>query len=369
MKSLALFPPNGPERLGFKYSTLIHHQPFNFGILKTPKPIPDDEDKLGDYKVLVSKKAISINFRDLSMLFTLNNNLKQSPSGHHFFGSDFVAEVVGVGKKVRSIKVGDRVIPNCDYFIKPLRGVSRKGIPSNRASMAYEFLLEDKLIKIDDGLSDEVAASISIGLQTSYAMIRKAKLKKNSRILVTSGSSNTSLFIIEALRMKGYLPTILTSSLNTFDALKKEGNEVVLYNQLEDLETAFRKSNGLNNGFDVVFDPFSDVFFEKLLPFVNVNGKYITCGLYKQKPEFIALNQPGSASLGYLLAHMIMKNVQLIGNCLGNTRDLLNGIEDLKSGRIKVNIENIYQLDNLGPFIEMAFNDKNRMGKVVLKYA
>lgn len=368
MKSLVLLPPHSLESVGLNYSTHIHQQPFNFGVINSPKPDPDVSDALGDYKVLVCKKAISINFRDLSMLFTLNNKLKQLPSAYHFFGSDFVGEVIEVGKKVHSIKVGDRVIPNCDYFIKPLQGMSRKGIPSNRASMAYEFLLEDKLIKVEDEISDDDAASISIGLQTSYAMIRKAKLRKNSRILITSGSSNTSLFIIEALRMKGYSPTILTSSRNTFNVLRNDGYQVICYSQLGDIETEIRKTSGLNNGFDVVFDPFSDVFFEKLLPFINANGKYITCGLYKQKVEFLELQQSGNASLGYLLSQIIIKNIQLIGNCLGNTKDLLNGIDDLRNKKIKVNIENVYHLDELGPFIEMAFNNRTRMGKVVLKY-
>jgi len=371
MNSLALLPPNAKEHFpGIKYSTTIHNQQFSFGVLNTAIPAPDQEDPLGDYKVLILKKAISINFRDLSMLFTLNNSLKQLANGHHFFGSDFVGEVVGVGNKVRSIKVGDRVIPNCDYFAKPLKNVSRKGIPSNRASMAYEFMLADKLIKIDDQLSDEIAASISVGIQTAYAMIRKAKLKKKSRILITSGSSNTSVFILEALSAKGYLPTVITSNPETFLAFANtHEREVILYQQLDDLTSSLQKLCSDKGNFDIVFDPFADVFFEKLLPFMAVNGKYITCGLYKQKPEFTDQHQTGSVSFGYLLAHMIMKNVQLIGNCLGTTQDLLNGIEDIKNGRLNINIQNIYQLDELGAFIEKAFNDKSRIGKVVLKYA
>ncbi|NQX38206.1 NADPH:quinone reductase [Pedobacter steynii] len=371
MRSLVLLSALGTEeKNAFQHSAAIHGIPFHFGLLATERPeFPSDADAA--YQVLVKKRAISINFRDLSILFTLNNGLSNNPGGYNCFGSDFVGEVVAVGRKVKNLKVGDRVIPNCDYEMKPKRGISMRGIPSNRASAAYDFFAAEKLLKIDDSITDEVAACMSIGLQTSYSMIRKAKIRKGERILVTSGSSNTSLFLIEALKAKGHRVTVLTSNPVTQERLGKE-QEVILYQNTNDLtaQLDLHKSK-YSSGFDVVFDPFSDVFFEKLIDYLNADARYLTCGLYKQKPEFKDLAESSIVSkppLGYLLAHLIMKNIRLIGNCLGTTKDLVEAIADYKEGKINIAIDAVFSERELGSFIDKAFTDKRRSGKVVLTY-
>ena len=61
-------------------------------------------------------------------------------------------------------------------------------------------------------MNDYVAASFSIGAQTSSSMIRRCNIKSTDKILVTSSRSNTSMFIIKSLLTEGYDVTALTTT-------------------------------------------------------------------------------------------------------------------------------------------------------------
>ena len=119
--------------------------------------------------------------------------------------------------------------------------------------------------------------------------------------------------------------------------------------------------------FDVVLDAFSDTYLERLIPKLNSNASYVTCGIFNQSTEKIT--NAKSINLSILIANLMMKNVSFIGNCLGSTQDLIDGLDQYKNHKIV--IDRVFtEEDSLSDFITKSYNlDGNKFGKVVYKYA
>jgi NADPH:quinone reductase-like Zn-dependent oxidoreductase len=155
-----------------------------------------------DNRVLVKKRAFSCNYRDKSLIFKYNKEIEDAAkAGNYLFsyiGSEFVGEIIDVGKNVEDFQIGDRVIPNISYPYDNEYRYYKPGLPSNHASRRIDDFYPSKLLKIPDEISDEAAAVLPIAGFTSYSMIRKV-VKPKAKILVTAAKSNTSLAVISAL--------------------------------------------------------------------------------------------------------------------------------------------------------------------------
>ena len=130
-------------------------------------------------------------------------------------------------------------------------------------------------------MNNAVAAGFSIGSQTSTSMVRRVNLKQNERALVLSGRSNTSMFIINNLISKGIDTTILTTSEWT-----PEEQALIRPAKLHKVDRNMQKWEEDLGEFDVVFDPYFDLYLEKAVNQMKVGGRYITCGYKTKHPDF-----------------------------------------------------------------------------------
>lgn len=114
--------------------------------------------------------------------------------------------------------------------------------------------------------------------------------------------------------------------------------------------------------FNHVIDPFGDTNLFKLLDLININGKYITCGMSDQ-------TSPGAVSvnLSSEIGKLIVSNISIMGNCLGSSAHLENAIEDFRNGNLDVIINDVIS-DDIDTFMFKSFLDKTKIGKVVFDY-
>lgn len=323
-----------------------------------------------DYTVLSSPKSVifevnafSCNFRDRTLLHIFYENCKALSGKQKYFyspiGSEFVGTVLEVGPAVTAFKKGDRVMANTSYPFRTngLMG----GIPTNFASQGILLLEEDQLIKVPDCMPDEVAAAFSVSAQTAYSMVRKADLKKGDNVLVTAATSNTSLSVIKRLKNRGVNVFGLSSKAEKCEkTLCDMGvKKVVLLSDLQKKECFVKLK------FDAVFDPFFDLYFEKLMPFMNFGGRYVFCGFYNQHSSFGF--EEHTKSLYPLITKCITSNISLIGNCLGQKEDLEEAVFDYSNKYYVPLIDSVYTEDNILDFFTRSFVSE-RFGKVVYKY-
>lgn len=323
-------------------------------------------------KVLVKVKAFSCNYRDKGLI--LSRTRKCSEGSFNFIGSEYVGEVIEVGSEVTRLRIGDRVIINGNYPSSGVKGISPdSGIPTNYASMRYQIVNEAKLIRVPSEMPDEVAAAFSIGAQTTYSMIRRLNVTEGSNIIVTAAKSNTSLFSINALKKHNVNVYVTTTSTQFDKELREMGVKEILY--IESKLSSFSHHKFIKNivsktgKFDCIIDPFFDLHSGKLIDLMNYGAKYITCGLYDQHTFLTGKDfHYKGKELKDIMVDTFVKSIQIIGNCLGQTEDLLNAVKDYTSGSFNVNIDSVFKESQISAFFERTYNVKDRFGKVVYQY-
>jgi NADPH:quinone reductase-like Zn-dependent oxidoreductase len=374
MKSVVLcggMPRGGSGLLDSVETVKIQGIPLTFGRIEVATPKFDPEALGNRFAALVRVEAFSCNYRDKSLMLSWSQN--SSVGSYLFVGSEFSGEVLAVGEGVTSIREGDRVVANNQYPNSGVRGV-RPGIPTNHASARYLVLHQAKLAKVPPAMGSEVAAAFSIGAQTAYSMLRKLKPAPNSRALVTAARSNTSLFVTRALRKRAVdVYGTSTSSWSRREIDKLGLKEVVRVDptleQFSDDER-LRTITSEIGGFDYVVDPFFDLHVSKVTSVMKHNAKYVTCGLYDQHSHITGEPiQHKGKGLQEVMADVFLKNLGIVGNCLGQAEDLSDALADYASGVFEITVDSVYCGQQVGTFFDRTYNARDRLGKVVYRYA
>jgi NADPH:quinone reductase-like Zn-dependent oxidoreductase len=218
----------------------------------------------------------------------------------------------------------------------------------------------------------EEAAAFSLGAQTAYGMVRRLDIKPGDPVLVTSATSNTSLFLIAALRRRGATVFATTTSDRFHPAIKAMGVERVhaigshpdrFPHVNEVLREAFRL-----DGFTAVLDPFFDLHLELAVEMLKPFGQYITCGMAGQSPHLAA--EVGKLELDpiAIVQKAILRNLSIIGNCLGLRSDLDQALSDYAAGAKAPPIDSVFSGHQAQQFLHRTFMDRQRFGKVVFQY-
>lgn len=332
--------------------------------------VPDSDftSFLNPYSVIVRIKAFSCNFRDRSLMHVFSNQCQTLSGNQKYFyspiGSEFVGEVVKTGTLVKQFQKGDRVMPDTSYPYKQDGCIG--GVVTNFASQRLLLFSESQLVKVPDSMPDEVAAAFSISAQTAYGMVRKANLKDGANVLITGLTSNTSLAIIERLKSCNMDINVFGMSSKA-SKLKDKMKEWGLKEIFAPPFSLQKEMDAITEKFDVIFDPFIDLYFDTLSNHVNFNAKYIFCGLYQQHPAYAKINDLSEKNLLHLYHRCISYNISLIGNCLGCREDLLNAMSDYSEGKFKIHIDAVYTGTQLKDFFLCSFV-KDRVGKIVYLY-
>jgi D-arabinose 1-dehydrogenase-like Zn-dependent alcohol dehydrogenase len=68
------------------------------------------------------------------------------------------------------------------------------------------------------------------------------------------------------------------------------------------------------------------------------------------------------------LISVMIKNLHIIGNCIGLTSDLQAALDDYDRGTLKVAVDSVYSGHEVGAFLDRTYNARDRFGKVIYQY-
>jgi NADPH:quinone reductase-like Zn-dependent oxidoreductase len=350
----------------------LHGVPVNCGIVSTRPPAFESGGEKDRTKALVNVKAFSCNFRDQALILTASR--KGPENSFYTIGSDFVGEVIAVGEDVEGFSVGDKVIGDYSYIGAQFVETSyRQGVTTNHSSTEYQAFDANKIVKVPSAMPNEVAGAFSVNAQTAYSIVRKLEVKEGDNILVTAARSHTSMFAINGLRKYKANVYALTTSrgyeekfarLGVKDVLQVDSQLKYLAEDPRVLEVALTIG-----GFDHVIDPFYDVYLPKVVYVMAPGGKYISCGFWSQYHHLTDEKTPDpNLRLHQALGYSIANNLQILFNCLGDTNDLQNAIDDYAAGGLDVVIDSVHTGNEVGAFLTRAYMAPDRFGKVVYQY-
>lgn len=366
MLSLVAINPSKKDSMEYKELGIVKFGEVDilFGAVELEEPFFDPENPKNLEYVLVSVTAFSCNYRDKALLVENYNSIKGSDRLFVPFGSEFSAKIVAVGREVHEFKVGDSVMSDCSYPNSGKRGIS-PGVATNFASLGWLRLHKNKIIKVPKSLGDREAACFSLGSQTASGMIRRSGILENGgNPLVLSARSNTSLFIIQQLLSHGITPLCLSTS-----EWSDEERQKISPSRIELVSNAINSTSKdfVKQKFTHVFDPFFDMNIGYALYFLQTGGTYVTCGMRDQHP-LLSSNTPSDAEpmVRGALEMSIIKNVSILGNCLGSKEDLQGAIQLQDSTGARIIIDQEYQIEQGVDFVQRSFFDSSRFGKCVM---
>lgn len=236
-KAIRFHETGGPEVLRFED-------------VEVGKPAPDEAQ--------VRHTAIGVNFIDVYDRTGLYPTTL--PSG---LGREAAGVVTAVGRKVKSLRVGDRVA----YTL------SKPGAASELGNVPA-----DRLVKVPKGISDQQAAAIMMkGLTAHYLIRRTYRVAKGDCILVHAAAGGVGLVLCQWAKSLGAKVIGVVGSPSKADLARKNGCRYTLILGQDDV-VARVKEITRGEGVAVVYDSVGKDTFMLSLDCLRRRGMMVTFG-------------------------------------------------------------------------------------------
>jgi len=276
-------------------------------IIEVEKPAVDDNN------ILVEVKASSVNPVDWKVA---KGMLKFIPGQKlpKRLGSDFAGVVAEVGSNISDFQIGDEVYG----VISAIKG----GAYANFVlAESHQLSIKPKNIDFAD------AATIPLAALTAYQALTKiGKLKEGDTVCVNGSSGGVGHFAVQIAKALGAKVVSVCSTKNIEFSKKFGSDEVVDYKTTDILET--------NHKFDIFFDSVANKSYFNVLKTLKRGGTYITT-----LPSLSAILSPLFRLFNGKIGRMI--------NLKSNSEDLRFLSELIKSGKLKVNIDKKYPIEDI----------------------
>tara|TARA_Y100000590_G_scaffold402503_1_gene488307 strand:+ start:738 stop:1712 length:975 start_codon:yes stop_codon:yes gene_type:complete len=275
-------------------------------------------------QVLIEHKAIGLNYIDVyhrSGLYPL-----PLPTGIGLEGSGIIKKI---GSKVKDFSVGDLVA----YASIPIGAYADQRI--------YPV---EKLVKVPDGISAEIASCIMTkGLTTYYLLYKTFPIKSNDTILFHAAAGGVGHIFCQWAKSIGCKVIGTVGSEEKVNIAKKNGCDLVInYSKENFVEKVKNFTKGV--GVPVVYDGVGAKTFENSIECLQNTGVMVSFG-----------NSSGSIKNVDVKKHIMPKSLFFTRPTLGhylNNKELLQSAADklfekIKYGKVKIEIFKKYKLEEV----------------------
>jgi NADPH:quinone reductase len=276
----------------------------------------------GAHEVLLQQTAIGLNYIDIQ------HRSGRYPLPHYPspIGTEAAAVVEAVGSAVRDLAPGDRVA----YSSFPI------GAYADRRVMPA-----DRLVKLPDGLADDVAAAIMTkGLTAHYLIFTTFPVKRGDTILVHAASGGVGLVLCQWAKHLGATIIGTVGSAEKAALARRHGCDHAIVYTGEDFVAAVKRLTG-GKGVPVAYDSVGRDTFEQSLTCLAPRGTLVSFGTASGPiPPFdlFRLNALGSL---YVTSPAFVTHTSERGELLARAADLFAAVA---SGILRVEIGQRYGL-------------------------
>lgn len=331
-----------------------------------------DEPVAGPNDVVFRVRAAALNYDDI---WGMRGKPIEIPMPH-ISGTDAAGDVVQVGKDVKDIKVGDRVVSHgnlscrvcsaCtdgrEYDCKSRRVWGFQTGPLWGGYCEMTHLPEVNTVRIPDGIRYEEAAAASMTLMTSWHMlISRGRIRPGQTVLVMGGGSGMGIFGIQIAKLFG-CDVIATASSDKLDRCKSIGADYAVDHRRDDWHEDVRqivqdlaRSKGKECGIDVIYEHIGGTHWNKELGLLKYGGTIVTTG----------------ATTGYDvqtdLREVFVKGINILGSTQGTRAELEAGLYWMSQGKIRAVIDSEFSLEQAVQAHTRMLNGKGLFGKIIMR--
>lgn len=269
-------------------------------------------------------------------------------------GADISGVIVGRGQNVDSSRIGQRVLVDFGIYAGPGNDIpSHDYIGSGRPGGFAEYVAvpSENAHRVETPLPDVALATFCCAYVTGEHMLRRARVSKGDKVLVTGASGGVGSGVIQLCRARGAIPFALVGA-GKEAALISIGAEGTITRGKDNLSEAVSELTG-NEPIDVVVDTVSGPLLPSLIEVLKPQGRYVTCGAM------------GGPLAEIDMRRVYLKNLELHGASQGTRKDFEAVRDYVVSGQIKPLVANTYPLEELG-LAQEEFKKKQFVGKLVI---
>lgn len=283
----------------------------------------------GPGEVLVRVKAAALNFLDTLITrgkYQFKPELPFSPA------AEISGEVAALGKGVGDLAVGQRV---CGYI-------------GWGGAREYVAVKRDLLVEVPDGITDAVAAGVSVTFGTAmYGLLDRGRLKTGDTVAVLGASGGAGLAAVEVAALAGAEVIAVASSADKLEVCRQHGATKLLNYREQDLKEGLRDLTD-GRGPDVIYDCVGGADAEAALRSIAWLGRFLVIGFASGEIPKIPLNLT------------LLKNCDIAGVFWGEAavrdpgaqrQNIARVFEWIKAGRMAPHTAQVYPLERVGDAI------------------
>ena len=300
MKAIIIEEAGSPEVLQFR---------------DLPNPVPSDNE------VIIEQSFAGVNYGDVIRrkrgLFQLNS------AGFYIPGFEGVGNIIGRGKAVKDLKIGERVI-----YLNELGGGYAQHVSVN----------EKNVLAIPDIIPDHVAAALPCVGATAWHLLKASKLKRGQWVLIHGATGGVGLILTQMALLKGARVIAVVGSENK-KAIIDQYNGISIVGRFagELSDQVMNLTDGY--GIDVIFDCVGQDVLETNMKCIHSSGQILYYGSVSGHSIF-----PG--------VQILMNSLQIQGfnifNTLKNKVAWQAGLKNLftliSTGKINVRISEVFPM-------------------------
>ncbi|SFK94785.1 NADPH:quinone oxidoreductase family protein [Methylorubrum salsuginis] len=215
-------------------------------------PVPEPGE------ALVRVSVAALNFFDTLIIagkYQVKPELPFSPGG------EACGIVEALGEGVEGFAVGDRVMVHVSY------GTARERIAVPVARLA----------RVPDGVSDEVAAGLSITYGTTlHALVDRARIQPGETLVVLGASGGVGLAAVELGKLLGARVIACASSPDKLAVARAHGADELIDYKADNLRETLRRL--APEGIDVVYDAVGGDLAEPAMRALAWKGRFLVIG-------------------------------------------------------------------------------------------
>ncbi len=220
----------------------------------------------------------------------------------------------------------------------------------------------EKLIKIPDGISDEVAASLMITYGTAmHGLNERAALQSGQTVVILGAAGGAGLAALEIAKALEAKVIAVCSTDEKCDLTTKRGADMSLNSTTCDLKQELKQATN-GKGVDAVYDCVGGALAEPALRALKWRGDYLVVGFASGEIPAIPLNiimLKGAIVQGIFLGRFIKEQPKAFK---AQVQQLLNWA---KAGKVRPHIHKIYPLEETVEALDQLASRK-AMGKILI---
>ncbi len=282
-------------------------------------------------------------------------------------GADGAGVIDAVGDAVTSVRPGDKVFINggiscrtCEYCLAGEHslcvrfGILGEHLPGTFAE--YVVVPEPNVRTIPEDAEWDMAAAYPLVTLTAWrAMITRARVRAEDRVLIWGVGGGAALAALMICKLVGAHVTVTSSSDEKLARSRELGADDTLRHDLVDVGKEMRARTG-KRGVDVVFDSVGEKTWTQSLVALGKLGRLVTCG------------GTSGPNLVTDVRRLFWNQWTIMGSTMGNDAEFDAITAAFIGGRLNAVVDKVYPLEQGRDALERLAKGA-QFGKVVLSIA